>query len=253
MDDLSPELRGLLASAAPGTDLPAGAEARMWERIREGVGPRGGGGGGTTVSGVAKVVASVAGGIAAAAVIAAMLRSEPVEPPPPASSPPAVPAASVAAMVQEEHASSPARPPANPAPPAPVTVSTASASPTKPAQRSPRPARAPARRDQARTGDDIAQELKLLRGAQRDLRDDRPGAALRAVKTHRRRFEDGHLAELRDALEVSSLCALGREQAARAAASTFLKRHGASPYASRVRDACTDGGPPSLDRKGAFQ
>lgn len=101
--------------------------------------------------------------------------------------------------------------------------------PTQPAQ----PAQAPVATPTALSG-----EVALLRRAQRSMNSGDPGAALRSLEEHARRFPSGHMEEEREAARVVALCRAGRATEARAIASRFLAERPASPLAARVRAAC---------------
>jgi len=59
------------------------------------------------------------------------------------------------------------------------------------------------------TADTIADEVALVRAAQRSLRDGSPANALTSLTAHASRFPNGALREERMTLQVLSLCALG--------------------------------------------
>lgn len=84
----------------------------------------------------------------------------------------------------------------------------------------------------------LSEEVALLRRAQRSMNSGDPGAALRSLEEHARRFPSGHMEEEREAARVVALCRAGRETEARAIASRFLAERPASPLAARVRAAC---------------
>jgi hypothetical protein len=134
-----------------------------------------------------------------------------------------VPAAPVrgSAIVPAREESAVAEPAAVPSPPVvPESV------PEDPA-----PAAAPA------SADGLQAELALVRAAHDALRAGKPDVALERMDQHKREFPNGALAEERDALRVSAICALGRADAA-AEAQTFLASHPGSPFVARIRDAC---------------
>jgi hypothetical protein len=85
--------------------------------------------------------------------------------------------------------------------------------------------------------DGLQAELALVRAAHDALRAGRPDVALDRMEQHRRDFPGGALAEERDALRVSAICALGRADAA-SEAQAFLASHPESPFVGRIRDAC---------------
>jgi hypothetical protein len=89
----------------------------------------------------------------------------------------------------------------------------------------------------ATPADGLQAELALVRAAHDSLRAGKPEVALESMEQHRRQFPNGALAEERDALRVSAICALGRSDAA-SEAQTFLANHPGSPFVARIRDAC---------------
>jgi len=92
------------------------------------------------------------------------------------------------------------------------------------------PAQAPAR--------SLAEEVGLLGAARSDLDQGRPEAALRRLDEHARRFPSGALTEERLALRVFALCALGRIEAARAAAGEVVRSAPDSPHLAGIRASC---------------
>ncbi len=67
-------------------------------------------------------------------------------------------------------------------------------------------------------------ELRLLRPARAAIARENFAAALPAIAEHARRFQDGRLAEEREALRVKALYGLGRSDQARRAAAAFRAR-----------------------------
>lgn len=103
-----------------------------------------------------------------------------------------------------------------------------------PASTTPRPRRT------AKSGSpgDVTDEMRLLRQAQQRLRDDPPGA-LELLRRHASTFPHSPLALEREALVVLALCrSHAHREAGRRARTTFLRQHGDSAYAARIRDAC---------------
>jgi hypothetical protein len=84
----------------------------------------------------------------------------------------------------------------------------------------------------------VAAEAKLLREADGALRAGDPTRALVLLNEHAASFPQGVLVEERNAERIVALCALGQKTQAREAASTFLRDHGGSPLAARVRASC---------------
>jgi TolA-binding protein len=91
------------------------------------------------------------------------------------------------------------------------------------------------------TGPHVApldEEVMQMRSAYDHLRAGDALRALSALSEHARRFPQGKLAVMREAVRVQALCELGRVQEARAKATRFLAAHGSTPYAARVGAMC---------------
>jgi len=116
-------------------------------------------------------------------------------------------------------AEKPAPAPPNIEPPAPAPLRHRVIS-----HRAPRPAR------------DLAAETKLLRAADRALRDGDTEAAAARLDDHAARFPSGALAPERTAEQLIVACEVGT--ADRAHVDRFLATHATSPFAARVRRAC---------------
>jgi hypothetical protein len=86
--------------------------------------------------------------------------------------------------------------------------------------------------------DALAEELRLIRGAQGALATGKAESALATLAEHAARFPKGVLAEERDAARVQALCALGRSLEARGVADRFLESWPHSAHAIRVRGSC---------------
>jgi len=84
----------------------------------------------------------------------------------------------------------------------------------------------------------LAEEARLLKQAQRALRDGKPAVALTALVEHERRFPRGQLALERSAARVQALCGLGRTQQAEREGKAFLQLHPGSGLAAQVRASC---------------
>ena len=65
--------------------------------------------------------------------------------------------------------------------------------------------------------------------------------ALALLQEHATRFPNGVLIEEREAERIVVLCALGRTEDARAAASRFLRERPRSPLVRRVHESCGGG------------
>lgn len=84
-----------------------------------------------------------------------------------------------------------------------------------------------------------ADELALVSSMQLALRSGNPSEALALVSEHARRFPDGALSQEREGARAIGRCQLA-EPAARSAIQTAFEAHYAgSPYAARVKAACT--------------
>jgi hypothetical protein len=138
----------------------------------------------------------------------------------------------------------PSAAPAPPAPPpaAPPLEETASPAPSPPPR--PAPVRASASASAAPAQPpSIAAELARLREAQAALKDGDPERSLRALDELSAQHPDGALREERMAARVLALCAAGRVDEARVAASRFLAESPRSVQADRVRGSCAFQGP----------
>lgn len=84
----------------------------------------------------------------------------------------------------------------------------------------------------------VADEVALLARVQQKLRDGQGGAALEAIDEANRRFAHGQLEPDFQAARVLAWCEMGQGARARRAANDFLRAHGTSPMAERVRHSC---------------
>jgi len=84
----------------------------------------------------------------------------------------------------------------------------------------------------------LAEEVAMLRQAQRARGRGEPEEALRLLELHAARFPDGELGAARAAALALALRELGREAQARAAADRFVAAHPSSPLRARVASAC---------------
>lgn len=85
---------------------------------------------------------------------------------------------------------------------------------------------------------DLAADLELLRAADDSLRGGDPTRALTQLEDHADRFSHSSQADLRAALRVEALCALGRGADARATARALLAARPTTPVARRIRMSC---------------
>ena len=91
---------------------------------------------------------------------------------------------------------------------------------------------------QAETSSSLAQEAEALARAQAAILSGRPDEALALLAGYAQQFPRGALREEHDALRALALCAGDRVEEGRAAAVVFLRAHGGSALAERVRQGC---------------
>jgi hypothetical protein len=84
----------------------------------------------------------------------------------------------------------------------------------------------------------LADEVALLARVQQQLRDGQGQAALETVDQAAHRFAQSQLEPDFQAARVLAWCELGQTTQARQAAAAFLRVHGGSPLAERVRSSC---------------
>lgn len=84
----------------------------------------------------------------------------------------------------------------------------------------------------------FAEDARLLRDVRAALASGQNDRALALLDARGADSNAGVLAEEREAARILTLCKLGRQAEARAAARRFLAAHGGSPLAERVRRAC---------------
>jgi hypothetical protein len=84
----------------------------------------------------------------------------------------------------------------------------------------------------------VGAETRVLRRADEALRSGNPSLALSLLDEHARSFPQGVLSEERSAERVTTLCALGRTDEARAEARRFLATTPDSPLANEIRGSC---------------
>lgn len=88
--------------------------------------------------------------------------------------------------------------------------------------------------------DRVLEEMDLLQRAQEALRAQRPAEALAVLDRHADAFPRGDLAEEREALRVTALCAAGASQEGLALRVAFMRAYPRSAYAGRVAVACPE-------------
>lgn len=84
----------------------------------------------------------------------------------------------------------------------------------------------------------VAEEVALLADARTALGAGEAGRAIKLLARHRKRFPNGLLANERDVSWITALCVLGKVDEARTKAQAFLRAHGSSPHAAKVRASC---------------
>jgi hypothetical protein len=100
---------------------------------------------------------------------------------------------------------------------------------------------APPRNPAGAQRDRLAEEVRLLRRADRALRNGSPDVAERLLRDLAASHPDGQLREERAATRALILCQREGDTASRSAAEKFLAAHPASLYAARIRSACMEG------------
>ncbi len=97
--------------------------------------------------------------------------------------------------------------------------------------------RAPERAQEPWGADALAAERRLIDAARFALARGDAEAALRSLRTHRRRYPHGQLAEERDGIEVSALVHAGEVEEARSRAQTFARRYPSSLMLEAIQRA----------------
>lgn len=217
MSELSPESRALLASLSASHDPPPEAAARVRSAVEVRV----------TAPPVKLPWRWIVGaGVAVFIAAAALTRRSPPEAPTPVHAPGVT--RGVAEVVRDASVVT-----STAAPVVAPTVARVVAPTVAPVAM---PTVASPRRIEA--DDDLAGELVLIQQAQRALARGDGDAALAALDVHARTHPHGRLVEERQAARVLALCAAGRAEEARAAATRFLIRYPRSAQAARVQGAC---------------
>ena len=85
---------------------------------------------------------------------------------------------------------------------------------------------------------DLAADTRLLREAKAALNEGDPRRAQTLLQEHERTFSQPAQPDLRTAVWIETLCALGREDDARAKARALLTARPSTPLAGRIRDSC---------------
>jgi len=95
------------------------------------------------------------------------------------------------------------------------------------------------------SGDSLAEEVRLLSAAERELNEGSHEETLATLAEHERRFPHGALTEARLAVRAEALCGLGRRAEARADLHKLARAYPASPHLDAARKLCgADGDSP---------
>jgi len=226
--DVDQELERLLNATRSGTEPAADARARIRAALATGLAGAGAAKAGVvTRAGLfAKLWLLAALGVAL--VLGASLVGSPEQPRP--ASTPAAASAATAALATEPSASA--------SPPAPARLVVATPSPSAVAVGvAERAAPAPPRT--AAKAAEPADELALVSSMQLALRSGNAPQALLLANEHARRFPGGALAQEREGARAIAHCQLASSDARPAILANFEQRYAGSPYAARVKDACT--------------
>ena len=230
MDDL--ETTGLDADIVELLDAervieaaPTAVKERVWDRVHESI----------TAAPASPPLASTAAssmkgtlsalGIATLAgvlVVTSLPSEEPV-----AESPPALPQAPVEQLMDAPVAPASALLPVKVpvvAAPKKLGETAKQQEPTEPSRDS-QPVEAERKRKTSDNTTGAAAEQALLDQGRRALREGRAAFALKIANQHQSRYRRGRLAEERDALRIRALSRLGRSDASREAARSFMKRY----------------------------
>ena len=131
----------------------------------------------------------------------------------------------------------PPRPAAQPAPAAPVVAPTAPPSVSAAAEISP-PLAQPLKAAPKPSGDALVQELSLLHQALAASGSGNAARALELAREHAKRYPSSRLSVERSAIEVRSLCSLGRPAEARKVADRLRSQAPSSPVSAALKDTC---------------
>ncbi|HSY22064.1 MAG TPA: hypothetical protein VK841_08125 [Polyangiaceae bacterium] len=88
------------------------------------------------------------------------------------------------------------------------------------------------------SGDSLAEEVRLLSAAERELNEGSRAETLATLAEHERRFPHGALTEARLAVRAEALCGLGRRAEARADLHKLARAYPASPHLDAARKLC---------------
>lgn len=88
--------------------------------------------------------------------------------------------------------------------------------------------------------DGVAEEVALMGRIRRAIQNDENDRALRLLRQHGRRFPTGVFADEREVSLAEALCAAGKVEQGREAASSFVAKNPRSSLAARARRACQE-------------
>ena len=133
----------------------------------------------------------------------------------------------------------PKAPPAAPlVVPAPAKEEPAVAAPSAVPEAEIKPAPAVPKASAKPSGDSLVQELSLLHEALAASRSGNAARALELAREHARQYPASRLGIERSAIEVRSLCSLGRPAEARKVADRLRARAPSSPVSAALKDTC---------------
>lgn len=225
--NLDQELERLLNATRAGTEPDANARARVRAALAVGL----------VSAGAVKAGITTRVGLGAklwllsALAVAVLVGLSLLGPPGESAPAPALARASASASLA---AVQPALEPAPLVAAAPSALATASASA---ALAAPRPASSQPRA--VAKPEEPADELALVSAMQLALRSGNAAQALALANEHARRFPGGALAQEREGARAIAHCQLAVPASRPAILANFEQRYARSPYAARVRDACT--------------
>jgi hypothetical protein len=133
----------------------------------------------------------------------------------------------------------PPRPAAQPAPAEPVVApSSELATPPSVASEASPPPSQPPKAAPKPSGDALGQELSLLHQALAASGSGNAARALELAREHAKRYPNSRLSVERSAIEVRSLCSLGRPAEARKVADRLRSQAPSSPVSAALKDTC---------------
>lgn len=263
MKDVSPQARSYLDALRTADAPAAGASARVWDGVQAraaagDLGPDLGpdlpaepsglatGAGATSTSIKSIVLGVLVGTGVAIGGAAAIVGSTPDDPAPTVASPEV--AVAVPTIPEEITLPEPSPTPVVEPPMVddeePIEIEDEPAADTSPVEARPRTKATRPRPDATPTAapepsvDPVAEEVALLADARSALGAGEASRAIAVLARHRKRFPEGMLARERDVSWITALCVLGRTDEARTKAKAFLRAHGSSPHAAKVRASC---------------